>query len=90
MAYNDDNYSHTTLAKGKIEILHGDKRQILIPGEQAVLKDGKISIKKVDPHYYTTWMNDRFYFDSECLENIMKKRGSHWSGLYQACKGLNP
>ncbi|MBC5620277.1 FecR family protein [Butyricimonas hominis] len=77
MAYNDDNYSHTTLAKGKIEILHGDKRQILIPGEQAVLKDGKISIKKVDPHYYTTWMNDRFYFDSECLENIMKKL-SRW------------
>ena len=36
MDYNDDNYSHTTLAKGKIEILHGDKRQILIPGEQAV------------------------------------------------------
>ncbi len=26
----------------------------------------------------------------EYLENIMKKRGSHWSGLYQACKGLNP
>ena len=77
MDYNDDNYSHTTLAKGKIEILHGDKRQILIPGEQAVLKDGKISIKKVDPHYYTTWMNDRFYFDSECLENIMKKL-SRW------------
>lgn len=26
----------------------------------------------------------------EYLENIMKKRGAHWSGLYQACKGLNP
>ena len=26
----------------------------------------------------------------EYLENIMKKRGARWSGLYQACKGLNP
>lgn len=26
----------------------------------------------------------------EYLENIMKKRGAHWAGLYQACKGLNP
>lgn len=77
MDYDDDNYSHATLATGKIEITHGDKSQILIPGEQALLKDGKLSIKKVDPNYYTTWMNDRFHFDSECLENIMKKL-SRW------------
>lgn len=25
----------------------------------------------------------------EYLENIMKKRGSHWGGLYKACKELN-
>lgn len=25
----------------------------------------------------------------EYLENIMKKRGSHWSGLYKACRELN-
>ena len=25
----------------------------------------------------------------EYLENIMKKRGAHWSELYQACKELN-
>ena len=25
----------------------------------------------------------------EYLENIMKKRGSAWSGLYKACKELN-
>ncbi len=24
----------------------------------------------------------------EYLEHVMKKRGSHWSGLYQACRGL--
>lgn len=77
MDYEDDNYSHTTLATGKIEITLGDKSQILSPGEQALLKDGKLSIKKVDPNYYTTWMNDRFHFDSECLENIMKKL-SRW------------
>lgn len=77
MDYDDDNYSHTTLATGKIEITHGNKSQVLSPGEQALLKDGKLSIKKVDPRYYTTWMNDRFYFDSECLENIMKKL-SRW------------
>ena len=25
----------------------------------------------------------------EYLENIMKKRGSEWSGLYRACRELN-
>ena len=25
----------------------------------------------------------------EYLENVMKKRGSHWSGLYRACRDLN-
>lgn len=77
MDYDDDNYSHTTLARGKIEILHENTRRILNPGEQALLKDGKMLIKKVDPRYYTTWMNERFYFDSESLENIMKKL-SRW------------
>ena len=24
----------------------------------------------------------------EYLENVMKKRGSRWSGLYKACRGL--
>ena len=25
----------------------------------------------------------------EYLENIMRKRGSHWAGLYRACRELN-
>ena len=26
---------------------------------------------------------------NEYLENVMKKRGSQWSGLYKACRELN-
>lgn len=80
MDYSDDNYSHTTLVRGKIEMQHDDVQRILTPGEQALVKEGKVSVRKVDVDYYATWMKDRFYFDGESLENIMKKL-SRWYGV---------
>lgn len=80
MDYSEDNYSHTTLVRGKIEMRHEEVRRILIPGEQALVKEGKVSVRKVDVNYYATWMKDRFYFDGESLENIMKKL-SRWYGV---------
>lgn len=73
MAYPDDPYSETTLTRGKIELQYGEIRTVLIPRKQARLEAGKIEIREVDPHFYTSWMNDRFYFDHENLASIMKK-----------------
>lgn len=88
MDYGDEGYSHTTLARGKVQIQYGDQQEILTPGKQAFFRDGKVSVKEVDPRFYTTWMNDRFYFDSENLENIMRKL-SRWYGIRVEFKDEN-
>ena len=80
MDYSDEGYSHTTLARGKIQIQYGNRQEVLTPGKQALFRDGKVVVKEVDTRFYTTWMNDRFYFDSENLENIMRKL-TRWYGI---------
>lgn len=80
MNYSDEDYSHTTLARGKIQIQYGDREEILTSGKQAFFRDGEMSVKEVDTRFYTTWMNDRFYFNSENLGNIMKKL-TRWYGI---------
>lgn len=81
MDYKDDVYSHTTLARGRVEVQRDKERKMLVPGEQAWIEgEGAIRIKKVNVRAYTCWMADRFYFDGDNLEYIMKKL-SRWYGV---------
>lgn len=71
--YEDGSDSKTTLASGKVEIDMNGRQTILKPGQQAVVKAGRVDVKEVDVEVYTTWMHENFRFQSETVEEIMKK-----------------
>ena len=71
-AYRDDNCLRTTLAEGKVRVSYPDTRQecILVPGEQAVLKEGVITTGQVNVDDIIAWKKGRFVFSDMSLEAI--------------------
>ena len=70
--YRVDGCYETTLVEGKVEVCDrlSKKEVVLLPDEQARLQGGNLSVRKVDTRLYTSWVNGRFYFEREALEEI--------------------
>ena len=77
--YTEDGKSLTTLIAGKIRIVMPDetKNITLQPGEQAIVEKGEISVKKVNTKLYSLWMKERFAFEKESIEQVIRKL-SRW------------
>ena len=60
-AYQDDDCLCTTLVEGKVRVSYLDSHQecILVPGEQAILKDGVIMAKQVNVDDIIAWKKGR-------------------------------
>lgn len=75
-AYGDEAVSRTTLVHGKVEVLTAkdDFRQVLAPGEQAVLDraSGLLDVKQVNTDLYTRWIKGQFVFRDTPLRDIMR------------------
>ncbi|RHR77736.1 FecR family protein [Odoribacter sp. AF15-53] len=72
-AYEDEDVVMTTLVRGKVAFLSGDKKVILNPGEQGILdQTGEMEKRGVDTYLYTAWKEGVFAFQQERLEEIMK------------------
>lgn len=71
--YADDEISRTTLAEGIVEIGMGGKSTRLVPGQQAVVDEGRLEVREVDVEVYTTWMQENFRFQSASIEEILKR-----------------
>ena len=71
-AYQDDNCLRTTLVEGKVRVSYSDTRQecILVPGEQAVLKEGVLTSGQVNVDDIIAWKKGRFVFSDMPLETI--------------------
>lgn len=73
--FNARSYSNeetaTTLVQGSVQIEKGGSVSKLSPGEQAILKDGKIQVQKVDVESYIAWRDGDFSFAQCRLENIL-------------------
>lgn len=72
-AYPEEDYSHTTLVEGKVNVVRKGEVCRLTPGYQAYEKAGKMEIRKVNPLAYVSWRDDRFGFDDESMEVVMRK-----------------
>ena len=74
-AYQDDDCLCTTLVEGKVRVSYLDSHQecILVPGEQAILKDGVIMAKQVNVDDIIAWKKGRFVFSDMPLETIAKQ-----------------
>lgn len=73
MNYPDDDFSHTTLKTGKVEVDAGIQKVILMPGTQMFYENEYIEVKEVDVDVYTAWMGDVFKFDKENIDVILRK-----------------
>ncbi len=74
-SYENDDFANLTLIEGNVNLLTpgGQLLTRLVPGEKADLKDGKISIKKVDTSFYSLWKEGKIEFTSVPLGEIAKK-----------------
>ncbi len=80
MNYADDPYMLVTLASGKVRVNAGDHKVILNPDEQAQIAEEGISVRKVEARYYISWTENRFLFEEEPLEMIVR-RLARWYNL---------
>ena len=85
MDYKDEKQSSVTLLSGSVEMYMKDTVVCLSPGKQVVIEKGKfMGLRPVDPLPYVSWMEDKFCFESERLENVLRKLG-RWYDVVIEC-----
>ncbi len=73
MAYAEDKLIKTTLLEGSVKISDGKVSKLLVPGEQAQVNAGRITVTNdIDMEDVVAWKNGYFKFDDN-LETIMTK-----------------
>jgi len=68
-SYTDEGSVKTTLLEGSVKV----NQDILKPGEQSTLADGKITIKDVDVSLAIAWKNGLFAYKNAPLETVMQQ-----------------
>ncbi|PWK79556.1 FecR family protein [Mucilaginibacter oryzae] len=71
-SYTDDDSETTTLLKGSISMSTGHQKVMLVPGEQGVVSDSRISKSNADVYAATGWKDNEFVFASKDIRSIMK------------------
>jgi len=72
MGYQDEAETKTTLLEGSVKIMSGSISKMIIPGEQASVKNG-IRVSKVNVSEAVEWKNGNFNFSHEKIGSIMRK-----------------
>ena len=88
-AYDDESSTKTTLLEGSVKvnsILHAKNALVLSPGQQSVLDDGPISLKAVNSEQFIAWKNNKFMFDGNNVQGIMRQI-SRWYDVDVIYKG---
>ena len=75
MAYPDENEIATTLLEGSVQVVKNSRKQILKPGQVAVVKQAEegISISSADVDHAIAWKNGNFVFQHENIKSLMRK-----------------
>ena len=72
MGYQDEGVTATTLLEGSVKVIKGNVQQMIVPGQQAMVKQD-IKVKNVNVNEAVEWKNGNFNFAHEKLESIMRK-----------------
>lgn len=73
-AYPENEEVKTTLVNGKVEVMTGSSRKVLIPNEQAIVnRKGEISVEEVFAEEYIGWTKGEFRFTRMKLEEVMMR-----------------
>lgn len=74
MGYHDEQNTRTTLLEGAVQVQHNNTTVRLNPGEQAMLQQDQITVKKdVDVEEAIAWKNGYFYFNHESLPGVLSQ-----------------
>ena len=81
-AYRTGEPVKTTLLEGSIKISEGlsGLSKMLVPGQQASVREGDIAVDNVEVEYAVAWRNGYFLFKDETLQQIMQKL-SRWYNI---------
>ncbi|MCK0131591.1 DUF4974 domain-containing protein [Flavobacteriaceae bacterium F08102] len=73
-AYQEEEYTYTTLVEGKVNVAVGSEVTTLHPGEQSVLtRDTKqLALGTIHTNEVTSWIRGIFVFKDKSLNEIMK------------------
>ena len=86
-AYSDDQNSNAVLEQGKIELINrrssvlSNKHLMILPGTMAVFDPNQNTFEKqqVNPRKYLSWREGYLIFNSEKLQNIIRKLGRYYN-----------
>lgn len=71
-AYRDED-EQATLVEGSVEVRTGSTSHKLVPGDRINVTGEGIEMARVRVQSYGVWKNERFIFNDESLENVMRK-----------------
>jgi hypothetical protein len=73
-AYEEDDYTATTLVSGSVSVSSDDKEYLIRPGEQLSFdkKSNSAEIKEVDVELYTLWKENLLKLDHMPVEELFK------------------
>lgn len=72
--YEDEEAVHTTLVKGRVEVLTASHEPLVLkPGEQARLSGERMECREVNTRQFTSWIDGKFMFYNTGLEEISKQ-----------------
>lgn len=80
MAYDTDENKQVALASGSVKILSDkkDKEITLKPSQMYQYNKGNFSVAKVDLIKYTAWVSGLYYFESERLDDVMRRLSRYY------------
>lgn len=71
--YSADHQTRVTLLEGSVKMTSEGNSKMLIPGQQATVKNGQMTIKPVAAAAAVAWKEGKFSFAHERIEDIMRK-----------------
>nr|WP_121271006.1 FecR family protein [Pedobacter schmidteae] len=90
MCYTNEGQTQVSLAEGSVRVGLGKASEVLVPGQQASIKNGteRIVLKNVDMDEVIDWKNGLFQFDNTPIEQVMRqiKRWYNVDVVYQGTK----
>lgn len=87
-AYNDESSVKVTLAEGKVAVHNAAKKVSLVPGQQAIVKEGEpgIAVTTVNVAETVAWKTGWFVFHHESIQQVMKL-AARWYDIEVAYEG---
>ncbi len=75
MAYKDENTVNTTLLEGAVQVTEGGAKQLLKPGQQAVLdtRSHEMLVQPANVNKVIAWKNGLFVFNNMTLPAILRE-----------------